>query len=298
MHKNIFQLSLFVTDGHFRIEKNQDVQCQLSEKFSGHLLIAIVHVNPSYKTRAINASHLFRGLGEKQSCPLRAFSSNGEATYKTVELELSKQSRKTIMTHSAILSLVEEDSFILKFPLISSDVKSEWFSLYIIRTFPKMTYILSYEKFTFEKYFVKITIVNVVLSHLISRNFLSHEVLLKNSVNLPSHCAVCYVYNWIHEIFCERIFPVFRQCIFVVGAIFCCCEIQFVFTNSSNIWCFNFSDFGRTEAAREWELVVIPIDKKMISQVDTPVVPFDSVVNRSYPPIDIQIVSILRSPQK
>ena len=125
MHKNIFQLSLFVTDGHFRIEKNQDVQCQLSEKFSGHLLIAIVHVNPSYKTRAINASHLFRGLGEKQSCPLRAFSSNGEATYKTVELELSKQSRKTIMTHSAILSLVDEDSFILKFPLISSDIKSE-----------------------------------------------------------------------------------------------------------------------------------------------------------------------------
>ena len=124
-HKNILQLSLFVTDGHFRIEKNQDVQCQLSEKFSGHLLIAIVHVNPSYKTRAINASHLFRGLGEKQSCPLRAFSSNGEATYKTVELELSKQSRKTIMTHSAILSLVDEDSFILKFPLISSDIKSE-----------------------------------------------------------------------------------------------------------------------------------------------------------------------------
>ena len=106
------------------------MQCQLSEKFSGHLLIAIVHVNPSYKTRAINASHLFRGLGEKQSCPLRAFSSNGEATYKTVELELCKQSRK-IMTHSAILSLVEEDSFILKFPLISSDIKSEWF---LVRT--------------------------------------------------------------------------------------------------------------------------------------------------------------------
>ena len=124
MYENILQLSIFVTDGHFRIEKNQDVQCQLSEKFSGHLLIAIVHVNPSYKTRAINASHLFRGLGEKQSCPLRAFSSNGEATYKTVELELCKQSRK-IMTHSAILSLVEEDSFILKFPLISSDIKSE-----------------------------------------------------------------------------------------------------------------------------------------------------------------------------
>ena len=61
---------------------------------------------------------------------------------------------------------------------------------------------------------------------------------------------------------------------------------------------FDISDFGRTEAAREWELVVIPIDKKIISQVDTPVVPFESVINRSYPPIDIQIVSILRSPQK
>ena len=61
---------------------------------------------------------------------------------------------------------------------------------------------------------------------------------------------------------------------------------------------FRFLDFGRTEAAREWELVVIPIDEKIISQGDTPVVPFDSVINRSYPPIDIQIVSILRSPQK
>ena len=61
---------------------------------------------------------------------------------------------------------------------------------------------------------------------------------------------------------------------------------------------FDISDFGRTEAAREWELVVIPIDKKIISQVDTPVVPFENVINRSYPPIDIQIVSILRSPQK
>ena len=128
---NLKNSKSIVSDGHYRIEKYQLIQYKLDSLYTGHLLLAIVHTHPEYRSHSICANHLDKdsrpitGGKNHSKCPIDARTMGNDTIYKTVMLECNEQ-RTKLMAHGAIVRMEKQDTIQIKFPLVSSDLKSKF----------------------------------------------------------------------------------------------------------------------------------------------------------------------------
>jgi hypothetical protein len=98
--------------GHYRIQRDYPIVFQLESPITGDIWCGIVHTSPKFRTSVV-----CDGTKRKvKKWPLRV-STKLPTIYRTIMLE-----GEDIKAHGAIVSLDDEDTIVLEFPLLSSEV--------------------------------------------------------------------------------------------------------------------------------------------------------------------------------